>query len=951
MNDRRGLREYQDGGSAHRSPVARPSIPILVGAIVLAGLAVGLAASLWDAPVSQPVDLSTLGLLLAVGAAFAAVAWSGLGWRRLDTAPVSIARASGGFVWRLESRAGLLLGAAVAAEAAALALFDLGRGLTAAWVLHPGALCLTAAGLWHAADPDERRLLPGWRRLDTVCIGLIVLAALAVRLWQLGAVPEGLWFDESQRGLEALRMLAERGYRPIFAADVLQEPTGLWFLMLPSMSLFGRDAPALRLPVALAGTVGVGAIYLLGWELYGRRVAIVASGLAVALVWHLNFSRIALPAVVSLTCDTLALALFVGGLRRESRLLLGLAGLVCGAGLSFYFTSQLMPFVLALAGAHRLLASRLRLSRRLATGLVVCGLALLLAAGPFAFFALTRPEQFLARADAVSVMRDVQNAHSWAPVWANIRAHLLMFQVHGDNNGRHNWSGHPMLDPVAGGLMILGLGLALARAWRFESVVVLGWLPVALAGGIFSSIWDAPQAHRSIDALVPAVLLAALPLGLLWRAGDELSRMRKALPRRVPMALVVGVLLVTGTFNLDRYFRVQQADPKTWTDFMAPQTAAGRQIAALPADMPVYLEPNWVDHPSVRFLDSGSHRTVPFDPGASLPITTDSGAIFISERPDVAARIAALYPGAVRSQTSYPGTDRPGGYGFVLPPEVVRSTRGVLARYQPAGGASGIVERREASLAHDFTGEPPVPVPFAATWTTALSVPAFATYRLRLEGPPSLVLTLDGLEAARGGTESSFRLARGVHALRLAGTDLGRQPIRLLWAAPNEDLHAVPDTVLNAKPVETVGLLGRVYRGDGPAGDPVQEQVDPNVELRVHLLPAPRPYTLEWSGALRAEQAGRYQFSVNSLGAGAIWIDGRQIAQKPVPEGQADGEVELGRGWHDVRIRFVDSTDFSYITALWRPPSGERAPIPPDVLRPWPASRVPAARPEDADPP
>ena len=63
-----------------------------------------------------------------------------------------------------------------------------------------------------------------------------MLAALAVRIWQLGEVPEGLWFDESQRGLEALRMLAERGYRPIFAAGILQEPTGLWYLMMPLLA-------------------------------------------------------------------------------------------------------------------------------------------------------------------------------------------------------------------------------------------------------------------------------------------------------------------------------------------------------------------------------------------------------------------------------------------------------------------------------------------------------------------------------------------------------------------------------------------------------------------------------------------------------------------------------------------------------------------------------------------
>jgi hypothetical protein len=44
----------------------------------------------------------------------------------------------------------------------------------------------------------------------------------------------------------------------------------------------------------------------------------------------------------------------------------------------------------------------------------------------------------------------------------------------------------------------------------------------------------------------------------------------------------------------------------------------------------------------------------------------------------------------------------------------------------------------------------------------------------------------------------------------------------------------------------------------------------------------------------------------------------------------------------------VDTVDVSYITALWQPPGGERRPISPSVLRPWPVERVPAARPEDA---
>ena len=61
-----------------------------------------------------------------------------------------------------------------------------------------------------------------------------------------------------------------------------------------------------------------------------------------------------------------------------------------------------------------------------------------------------------------------------------------------------------------------------------------------------------------------------------------------------------------------------------------------------------YLEPNWAGHPSVRFLDPVQRDYLPFDPGTSVPVTTDSAAIFIGDRPGAAQRIAAFHPGAER---------------------------------------------------------------------------------------------------------------------------------------------------------------------------------------------------------------------------------------------------------------------------------------------------------------
>ena len=233
---------------------------------------------------------------------------------------------------------------------------------------------------------------------------------------------------------------------------------------------------ALRLPVIVFGTLGVGAIYLLARVLYGWRVAIVAAGLATAFTWHLSFSRIALPAIASLTCDTLAAALLVVGLRRGNRFVLGAAGVAAAAGQYFYFSSELMLVVLALIGLHQLVAGRVELRRRNLAGLLLFMVGFLIAVGPIAQVAASDFGRFNARASTVTIFNEVNQAGNWSPLINNIQAHLLMFNVRGDPNGRHNWSGRPMLDPVTGGLGIAGLAFALLRCWRFEYALPLIWL-------------------------------------------------------------------------------------------------------------------------------------------------------------------------------------------------------------------------------------------------------------------------------------------------------------------------------------------------------------------------------------------------------------------------------------------------------------------------------------------
>src|SRR5919198_3810526 len=342
--------------SAH--PGRHPALFLAAWAVALALLIVTiqLQRQLWQA--QNQSDLTAFWRLLAVGVAFAAAVGLGLrlpearhteplsGREAEPVSPAAPAHARRPDTWDAWTR----LAAAAVCELAALWLFSREQRLTLAWLLHIFACALFLIGVWGVTRADRRALAGSWSRLDSLLALGVMLVALALRLWQLGSQPQGIWFDEAQRGLETLRIMAEPEYRPVFASGVLQEPTAYWYLMVPLLQAMGRDPLALRLPAAIIGALGIGAMYLLGRVLFDRRTAFVAAGLMIGLVWHLNFSRVAFPAIGSVTFDALAAALFALALRRGNPTAFAAAGLVAGGGLEFYFVSELLPLILAAGG-------------------------------------------------------------------------------------------------------------------------------------------------------------------------------------------------------------------------------------------------------------------------------------------------------------------------------------------------------------------------------------------------------------------------------------------------------------------------------------------------------------------------------------------------------------------------------------------------------------------------
>src|SRR5262249_49636549 len=151
-------------------------------------------------------------------------------------------------------------------------------------------------------------------------------------------------------------------------------------------------------------------------------------------------------------------------------------------------------------------------------------------------YALEFPKEFSMRTANASITREIAEQRSYQPLIDNVRKHLLMFNVQGDPNGRHNLPGAAMLERGTAVLAVFGLVMALWQGRRRSEYFALGvWWAIAMLGGILSLAFEAPQGLRSIDEVTVVSVLAALPLVAL---GGTLGRILGNWRMRLGTALV-----------------------------------------------------------------------------------------------------------------------------------------------------------------------------------------------------------------------------------------------------------------------------------------------------------------------------------------------------------------------------------------------------------------------------
>ncbi len=93
-------------------------------------------------------------------------------------------------------------------------------------------------------------------------------------------------------------------------------------------------------------------------------------------------------------------------------------------------------------------------------------------------------------------------------------------------------------------------------------------------------------------------------------------------------------------------------------------------------------------------------------------------------------------------------------------------------------------------------------------------------------------------------------------------------------------------------------------------------------------------FSARWSGMIKVDQAGSYEFTTESDDGSLLTIDGKEVVDNGGEHGMQKkaGSIELSAGTHALVLQFSQGGGGAGCKLLWKPPGGKEGAVPKEVL-------------------
>jgi len=446
-------------------------------------------------------------------------------------------------------------------------LAALGCFVWAFWVVEPGRMPLWRRLVDFFRRPSWTVTITRWSLLLLAVVGLVTF----FRVYQLDRVPSEPFSDHAEKILDVYDVT--QGQTSIFFPRNTGREAFQMYLTVAVAWLFGTGLSFLSLKIGtvLCGLATLPYLYLLGKELGGKRVGLLALLFAGIAYWPNVIARVGLrfPLYPLFVAPTLFYLL--RGLRMRNRNDFILSGIALGIGLHGYSPIRILPFVVVIAVGLYLLHRQSQGARRQAViWLVILASASLVVFLPLLRYWLENPDLFGYR--AFSRLGSVETplpGPAWKIFLSNLWNALRMFNWDDGEIWVHSVTHRPALDVVSGALFLAGVVLLIVRYVRtrhWSDLFLLLSVPLLQLPSILSLAFPAenPALNRAGGAMVPVFVIVALALDGLW-AGLR-SRLTGRGGAFLTWSLTLALVAWSSFQNYDLVFRqyAKQFDGGAW---------------------------------------------------------------------------------------------------------------------------------------------------------------------------------------------------------------------------------------------------------------------------------------------------------------------------------------------------------------------------------------------------
>ncbi len=436
---------------------------------------------------------------------------------------------------------------------------------------------------------------------------LLVVAVVAVvaffRLYNITGVPSEPFSDHAEKILDVYDV--SQGQTHIFFPRNTGREAIQMYLTLAVSWLLGTGLSflSLKLGTIICGLATLPYMYLLGKEIGGKRLGLLAVFFAGIAYWPNVISRVGLrfPLYPLFVAPTLYYLL--RGLRRRDSNDFIIAGLFLGLGLHGYSPFRIVPIVVVIGFGLYWLHKQSQGSRKqVLTWLAVVTLVSVIVFLPLARYWADNPASFTIRAVSRITGSEMPLEDPAGEILINNAWNALrMFNWSDGEIWVHSVPYRPALDIVSGALFIIGVILLLIRYIRQRNWVdlfILLSVPLLQLPSILSLAYpdENPALNRAAGALVPVFIIAAVALdGLIASIARRMSS-RSAAALSWVVILFLGLTASFQNYNL--VFR-QYADgfvAGSWnTSEMGQVVKQFRETYRTTSTVWIVPYPYWVD--------------------------------------------------------------------------------------------------------------------------------------------------------------------------------------------------------------------------------------------------------------------------------------------------------------------------------------------------------------------